>query len=250
LATRLDAVGSATEANTLYKEGTGYPAVSTAALEYSFFRNLRTGTPQDTGNNFASGTAESLSATPQNDFVFVDTAATSTPAGQRLGAPGPENLSSPIQRNSTIKASLVSPCVSSAAAPNRVRTGIGNSGTLEIRRKFTNNTGAPVTRLRFRIVDITGQQFTGSFADLRAVTSTSSNTDSQPCGGGTVPLTGLTLETPPTQGSGGGFNSTLSAGTVTLGVPIAPGASINVNFLMNIMQAGTFRFFINVEALP
>jgi len=250
LANRLDAVGSNTEANTTYREGIGYPPVSTAALNYSFFRNLRTGRPQDTNNNFASGTAEPVSAAPQNDFVFADTAAALTPAGQRLGAPGPENLSSPIERNSTVKASLVSPCVSSAAVPNRVRTGSGNSGTLEIRRKFTNNTGAPVTRLRFRIVDITGQPFIGGFADLRAVTSTSSNTDPQPCGGGTVSLTGLTLETPPTQGSGGGFNSTLSAGTITAGSPIAPGATINVNFLLNIVQAGTFRFFVTVEALP
>jgi hypothetical protein len=58
------------------------------------------------------------------------------------------------------------------------------------------------------------------------------------------------LETPPTQGSGGGFNSTLSAGTITAGSPIAPGATINVNFLLNIVQAGTFRFFVTVEALP
>src|SRR4030095_12711058 len=109
----------------------------------------------DTGNNFASGAAEPPSTTPQNDFVFADPTATLTAAGQRLGAPGPENLSSPIQRNATIKASLVAPCVSSSLPPNRVRTGSGNSGTLELRRKFTNNTGSPVTRLRFRIVDIT-----------------------------------------------------------------------------------------------
>ena len=250
LANRLDAVGSATEANTLYKEGTGYPAVSTGTLNYSFFRNLRTGVPQDTNNNFASGAAEPLSATPMNDFVFADPSPTLTAAGQRLGAPGPENLSSPIQRNSTVKASLVSPCMSSSVAPNRVRTGTGNSGTLELRRKFTNNTGAPVTRLRFRIVDITSAPPAVGFADLRAVTSTSSNTDPQPCGGGTVNLTGLTLETPPTQAAGGGFNSTLSAGTITAGTPIAPGATINVNFLLNINQAGTFRFFVNVEALP
>ncbi|HKR60354.1 MAG TPA: hypothetical protein VJS64_11525, partial [Pyrinomonadaceae bacterium] len=247
LANRLDAVGSNTEANTLYKEGTGYPAVSTAALEYSFFRNLRSGLPQDTDNNFAS--AEASSVTPQNDFVFVDTAGTTTAAGQRLGAPGPENLSSPIQRNTTIKSSLIAPCVTNASPPNRVRTGSGNSGTLELRRKFTNNTGAPVTRLRFRIVDITGFPPAAGFADLRAVTSTSGS-DTQPCPSGTVAFEGLTLETPPAQATGGGFNSSLAAGTITIAVPIAPGATINVNFLMNIMQAGNFRFLVNVEALP
>ncbi len=261
LANRLDAVGSTSEANTVYKEGTGYPALGpgpgpgpgplgTIGFEGSFFRNLRSGLPQDTDNNFASGTAEPPGATPQNDFVYANTSGSPTPAGTRLGAPGPENLSSPIQRNTTIKASLVSPCVSSTAPPNRVRTGSGNSGTLEWRRKFTNNTGSPVTRLRFRIVDTTTLLAPAGVADLRAVTSASSNSDAQPCGGGTVALEGLTLETPPTQSIGGGFNSSLSAGTITLGTPIAPGSTINVKFLLNIMQAGNFRFFVNVEALP
>ena len=247
---RLDAVGSSSEANAIYKEGTGYPAMAGLALDYSFYRNLSTGLPQDTNNNFASAAAEPPSATPQNDFVFVDPTGTPVAAGSRLWAPGPENLSSPIQRNSTIKASLVAPCMSSSSPPNRVRTGSGNSGTLELRRKFTNNTGGAVTRLRFRIVDITGFPQIVPFADLRAVTSTSSNSDPQPCGGGTVDLQGLTLETPPAQALGGGFNSSLSAGTITLATPLAAGASINVNFLLNIVQAGTFRFFVNVEALP
>jgi len=248
LANKLDAVGSNTEA-ALYKEGTGYPPVATTTLNYSFFRNLKTGLPQDTDNNFASGAAEPPSVVPQNDFVFADPSGTLTAAGQRLGAPGPENLSSPIQRNTTIKASLIATCVSSASPPNRVRTGSGNSGTLELRRKFKNNTGGFVTRLRFRIVDITGSPFSAGFADLRAVSS-SSGSDTQPCGGGTVSFLGLTLETPPAQAIGGGLNSSLSAGTITLGSPIAPGATVNVNFLMNIMQAGSFRFLVNVEALP
>ena len=119
----------------------------------------------------------------------------------------------------------MAPCVSSSAAPNRVRTGSGNSGTLELRRKFTNNTGGSVTRLRFRIVDVTTLPAAATFADLRAVTSTNSSV-AQPCGGGTINLTGLTLETPPTQGIGGGFNSTLSAGTITLATPLAAGATI------------------------
>jgi hypothetical protein len=219
------------------------------SLEQTFFRNLRSGVPQDTNNNFASGAAEVASATPQNDFVFADTTATLTAAGARLGAPGPENLSSPIQRSSTIKASLVATCISSALAPNRVRTGSGNTGTLEIRRRFTNNTGGSVTRLRFRIVDITGPPAIAPFADLRPVTSSSSS-ESQPCGGGTINLTGLTLETPPTQSSGGGFNSTFSVGTISLASPLANGAPVDVVFTSNIMQAGNFRYLIIVEALP
>lgn len=40
LSTRVDAVGSTTEANTLYKEGTGYPALNPLSVEYSFFRDM------------------------------------------------------------------------------------------------------------------------------------------------------------------------------------------------------------------
>ncbi|HET6671528.1 MAG TPA: DUF4394 domain-containing protein, partial [Pyrinomonadaceae bacterium] len=245
---RLDAVGSATEANGLYKEGTGYPALGTGLLNYSFFRNLKTGVPQDTNNNFASGVPEPAGATPQNDFIFADTLASLSPAGQRLGAPGPENLSSPLQRNSTIKASLIFPCVSSSLPPNRIRNGSGNSGSLELRRKFTNNTGSPVTRLRFRIVDLTTVPVPVGTADLRAVTSVSTS-EADPCGGPTVDIQALTLE-PLEPQTVGGFNNTLSAGTITLASPLAAGAAINVNFTLLIFQAGTFRFFVNVEALP
>ncbi|HEX8338210.1 MAG TPA: hypothetical protein VF621_15945, partial [Pyrinomonadaceae bacterium] len=38
--TRLDAVGSTSEANTLYKEGAGYPAILTFPIDYSFFRDM------------------------------------------------------------------------------------------------------------------------------------------------------------------------------------------------------------------
>src|SRR5687767_5537241 len=36
LANRLDAVGSTSEANTLYKEGTGYPALTPFSIDYAF----------------------------------------------------------------------------------------------------------------------------------------------------------------------------------------------------------------------
>jgi hypothetical protein len=48
---------------------------------------------------------------------------------------------------------------------------------------------------------------------------------------------------------GGGFNSSLDAGTVTLGTALAPGASINLQFLLGIQQTGSFRIYVNVEAL-
>src|SRR4051812_19526868 len=39
LANRLDAVGSVTEANTLYREGTGYPALTPFSINYAFYRD-------------------------------------------------------------------------------------------------------------------------------------------------------------------------------------------------------------------
>ena len=269
LANRLDAVGSTSEANTLYKEGTGYPALTPFSIDYSFYRDLcgkggsittlgtcpTAGLPKDTDNNAA-------------DFVFVDTNGTSAGAGQRLGAPGPENLSSPIQRNSSFAANLLDATVASTNPPNRVRDFTSNPannstfGTLSIRRRWVNNTGGNVTRLRFRIIDQTTFPAPSGFADLRARTSVAvvvaGINDSATCAATGAPSTppctatvqGTTLEQPPTQPNGSAFNGSLSAGTVTLATPLANGASLNLQFLLGIQQTGTFKFFINVEALP
>ena len=261
LANRLDAVGSTSEANTLYKEGTGYPALTPFSIDYSFYRDTcgkggsittfgacpTGGNVKDTNNNAA-------------DFVFVDTNGTSAGAGQRLGAPGPSNLSSPIERNASFAVNLLDICVAAASPPNRVRDFTSapaqNStfGTLDIRRTVVNNTGGNVTRLRFRIVDLTTFPAPSGIADLRPRTSTAVvvTVDRPPCGSGTsnVTVQGTTLEQPPSQLNGGGFNSSLSAGVVTLATPIANGASVDLRFLLGIQQTGSFKFFFNVEALP
>jgi hypothetical protein len=83
-------------------------------------------------------------------------------------------------------------------------------------------------------------------ADLRAINSTSVVVIN-PCGPN-VTVQGTTLETPPAQGIGGGLNSALAAGTVTLSAPLAPGASIDLQFLLGVNVGGNFRFFIIVEA--
>jgi len=260
LANRMDAVGSTSEANTLYKEGTGYPALTPFSIDYSFYRDTcgKSGsittfgacpisTPKDTNNNAA-------------DYVFVDTNGTSAGAGQRLGAPGPENLSSPIQRNASFGGNRLDPCVASSSPPNRVRDftsdPANNStfGTLDIRMTFTNNTGGNVTRMRYRVIDLTTFPAPSGIADLRPRTSTAVvvTVDRAPCGSGTsnVTVQGTTLEQPPSQPNGGGFNSSMSAGTVTLATPLANGASIDSRFLLGIQQTGSFKFFFNVEALP
>jgi hypothetical protein len=260
LANRMDAVGSTSEANTLYKEGTGYPALTPFSIDYAFYRDdcgksgsittfgaCPISTPKDTNNNAA-------------DFIFVDTNGTSAGAGQRLGAPGPENLSSPIQRNSSFTTVFLDPCVAGASPPNRVRDftsdPANNStfGTLDIRRTVTNNTGGNVTRLRFRVSDLTTFPAPSGIADLRPRTSTAVvvTVDRAPCGSGTsnVTVQGTTLEQPPSQPNGGGFNSSMSVGTVTLATPLANGASVDVRFLLGIQQTGSFKYFVNLEALP
>lgn len=261
LANRMDAVGFTSEANTLYKEGTGISTINpTFNIDHSFYRDncgkagsitdfrvCTSDTPIDTNNN-------------ATDFVFVDTNGTSAGAGQRLGAPGPENLASPIFRGANINGTVLDPCVASTTPPNRVRDftsdPANNStfGTLDVRRTYTNNTGGAVTRLRFRVTDITTFPAPSGFSDLRPRTSTAVvvTVDRPPCGAGTSNITvqGTTLEQPPSQPNGGGFNSTMSAGTVTLGTPLANGASIDLRFLLGIQQTGNFKFVINVEALP
>ena len=269
LANRLDAVGSTSEANTTYKEGTGYPALTPFSIDYSFYRDTcgkqgsittlgpcpSGGLPVDTDNN-------------ATNFIFVDTNGTSAGAGQRLGSPGPENLSGPINRNGLFAVNFLDATVAGSNPPNRVRDftsdPANNStfGTLSIRRRFVNNTGGNVTRLRFRVVDQTTFPAPSGFADLRTRTSPSvvvgGINDSATCAATGAPATppctataqGTTLETPPAQPNGGAFNGSYSAGTVTLGTPLANGASINLQFLLGIQQTGTFKFFINVEALP
>ena len=266
LATRLDAVGPSSEANALYREGTGYPPLTPFLIEGSFFRAQcgsvtggcpAGGNPQDTNNNDA-------------DFLFTDTDATNAGAGQRLGAPGPENLASPIRRDTSgIGSPLLDNTKSASTQPNRVRDFTSNPannatfGTLSIRRRVVNNTGANVTRLRFRVIETsTFPTSSGSIADVRALSSSSvlasGVADPTTClastGSATTPcavtVQGTTLEQPPTQPNGGGYNSTLAAGTVTTSTPLAPGASVNVQFLLGLQQTGMFRFFITIEALP
>ncbi len=314
LATRLDAVGAVAEANTLYKEGTGVRTLTPFSIAASYVRRLPGGCigndPDTVDANCTSmalllNTPMATSLAPQDtdsnvdDFIFVDANGTSAAPGgtqQRLGAPGPENLSSPIVRAAPTGAGVVNPsnvdtCVSSSASPNRLydatnQPGEPNDtfGSLIIRRKLTNNNRGNVTRLRFRVVDITTfptemyflppppNDFCGApgsqcAADLRPLTSTAVvvTIDGPPCGSGTSDITvqGTTLEQAAVsehQPNGGGFNSSFSAGTVTLATPLPaidnPGTpavqenAIDLQFRFGIQQRGRFRVFVTVEVLP
>lgn len=244
---KVDAVSlnsSAGPLATLYREGTSLTSPGANDGQYAFTRRLKNGTPQDTDNN-------------SQDFVFVSTNAAAYGGVQSvLGAPGPENRTSPIQRNAQLTVSLIEPNQSAALSPNRVRdftpTTNGALGTLSIRRRFTNVTANPVTMLRFRIVELTtlnspGYSPGGAQADLRALDGSSFDVTTSI---GSLTVNGSTIEQPSPllQPIGGGLNSTW---TVAIpGGTLEPGASIDLHFLLGVQQSGIFRFYINVEVLP
>ncbi len=267
LANRLDAVGSTAEGNVLYKEGNGYPALTPFSIDYAWVRDqcgkggavnllgpCTISSPKDTGDNAA-------------DFYFVDTNGTSAGGGQRLGAPGPQNLGSPVSGGNLV-ATLPLDATVVLTPPNAVRDFTSNPannstfGTISIRKRFVNNTGASLTRLRLRIVDLDTFPAASGFADLRPITSgavvVAGINDAATCAATGAPATppctvtvqGSTLEQPPSQPNGGGFNSSLGVGTVTLGTPLANGASINVQFLFGIQQTGAYRVGFIAEGLP
>jgi hypothetical protein len=266
----LDAVGFGSNTGAacdLLREGTTLTPLSGSVLEYSYFRDEcgKKGNPETFGACPTGGFVMD-SGVNSDDFIFADTAGTVTPAGQRLGSPGPQNLVS-ARLNLSIPALLLDATKGASVAPNRLRDSTPQlpnamQGTLSVRRRFVNNTGANVTRLRFRIVDFSSLPTSGAIADLRALNSVAITVNGvndaatcaatgtpaiAPC---TVTVFGTTIEEPPTQSLGGALNSTMSAGTITLPTPLLPGQSINLQFLLGVQQTGAFKFFFNIEALP
>jgi hypothetical protein len=244
-ANRFDAAGFNTS-NSLYREGAGLPLLGANVGEYSFVRKLNSGVSQDSGDNVADFTFVATNGGVYGSLVAI------------LGAPGPENRFSSIQRNATLPVTVLDPAVAASVAPNRVRdtAAVGPNaafGTLTMRRTITNNTGTSLTKLRFRVIDITtlntpGYVAGGSQSDMRVLSS--SDLMVTVTGGQSVLVRGTTVETPPTQAGGGGLNSSLNVGVISLSQPLAPGQSINVQFVLGVQQTGSFRFFMNVEALP
>lgn len=228
----IDAVGTAGGAAP-YIEGAGLPSLAAVGGEYAWVRRANLGAVQDTDGNAA-------------DFIFVATNGGIYNGVQSiLGAPAPtkKNLRD-VYNGLTVL--MAEPLVGPNLNPNRIRTGVANSGTLEFRRRITNNTGASISALRLRVNDLSTLNSPGyltpSQADLRpgtgpdvAITATSI---------GVSALEGLTLLTPPVQAIGGGVNSIL----LLPSAPIANGASIDINIRLNISRVGSYRFFMTVEA--
>ena len=241
---RVDSVGfSGITGTSLYFEGGGMTPSNGLAttFEHSLVIkiSLLNGQPIDSDSNSA-------------DFQLI-APNVSTISGRPtiMGAPGPEKLEGQVVRNNLMSPSLIEPNAAATSDPNRVRvqTPVTNGvyGTLEVRRRYTNNTTSTVSRLRFRITDITtlgSPVELPSQADLRALDSGDTSVTTSL---GILTLTGTTIEVPPAQPNGGGLNS-----TYVLNLPggVAPGASINVRFVLGVQTKGNFRFYYNIEALP
>ena len=273
LANRLDAVGSIAEASAIYREGAGY-AVGTAGLDFSFTRRVAGGVYRIISgwelHQCVADPDDAWPASPQvqdtndnaADFIFVsNNAGFIGSSHHRLGAPGPENLRSPIAADGfALTASKLDSCERRSETPNHVLDAnsdpANNStfGTIDVRRTFTNTTGMDISRLRFRIVDITTFPPIAGVADLRTRSSgdISVTVDRAPCGDDPFDVTvrGTTQETPADQPLGSGFNASLSVGAITPETPLAAGDSVNVHFLLGIEQTGAARFCVAAETLP
>ena len=250
----LDAVGFTTSP-AAYREGNGLTPVS-APGEYTFARKFATtGLPQDTNVN-------------ANDFWFlaVDPASISGVTAV-LGAPGPENLASPINRTPTMRSSLIDSSGSLGGANaardtnsytyNRPGGGTISfpAGTLDLRRQITNTTGGNVTRIRIRINSLTtlnspGYTLGGAQADVRGINSP---TVTITIGNSSVTAQAITLEEdPPSQPQGGGYNASwlvpLDPQAFPAGLPNNQSVIVNIRF--GVKQGGSFKFSYTVEVLP
>ena len=104
LTNRLDAVGFSGVVDANFREGPGLsPATGVGTTQQFSFTRKSSGPPQDTDDNSA-------------DFTFV---AVDQGGGAKLGAPGPENLASPVQRNASVKASFIDPGCAGRVPPQR-----------------------------------------------------------------------------------------------------------------------------------
>ncbi len=216
-----------------FREGPGLlPADGvTANVEHSFVRNQGSGRPADTGDNRA-------------DFTLVATDPTLVADGAAaLGAPGPENRTGLVSRNGGFSVTVPPGVASSVRRTNAVTN--GTLGTLSLRRRFTNNTGQTLSKLRFRVADLStwnSRQIFGSQAEMRVLDATLE---------GLSGLKATKLETAPMQPDGGGINAGLLIdGALTLSSPLASGQSVDVEFLLGVMRGGTYQFILVVEGAP
>ncbi|MCP9493576.1 MAG: lamin tail domain-containing protein [Pyrinomonadaceae bacterium MAG19_C2-C3] len=251
-------------------EGTPFnlpTSLPSPAPQYAMVRRFVGGRPVDTNNNVNDFVLVS-SAVPVNGFSRMETNGT-FPVTPILGAPGPQNTTSPYRGVSNpILAALLDTTRAPNASPNvdRYVNEIGPNasvGTLAFRRRITNSAATDLTNLRFRFTNITtlntpNQTDGAPQADGRALSSGGRTGIMRTGSDGTqsaVTFTPLILDTPPSSsadGSGGGLNSTLRVVPQNGVTSLGSRSSLDVEFLFGINSPrGTiFRFAVLVETLP
>ncbi len=236
----VDAVGT-TSAPASLREGAGLAPVAFAG-QGAYVRRSAAGRPVDSGDNAA-------------DFRALDTAAT-TGAGTVLGAPRPDGVFGPTNRNDILQSSLLDPSAAASASPNRVvrPATAGQPALLTINRTITNCSGgstapacanadrsAPaltVTKLRFRITELSTVGASDA-AILRVV-------GGEDASYGGLGVRGLPVDAP-SPASGGGLNATLTATQLLPAGGLVPGASITVAFTFRVDRAGAYRIGYDTE---
>jgi subtilisin-like proprotein convertase family protein len=237
MANRLDAAGPLGETDPLYREGTGHVNYPPYNIPGTLFRNATAGAPRDSDSS-------------AGDFLYAE-AGGNTPASdnvQKLGAPGPENLASPVQINGALQVALLDEAVPNTAAPNRVRdftSGFTSFGTVTVQRLFTNTTSTSITSLRFRIAGLTTFSSPLGTADLLAGDSQDAVVATS---NGVVDVRGTTVERPPAEIFGGGYNATLRVPWIDT-QPLRAGESIMIRFVFNLLQNGSYQFDLNAEGV-
>ena len=210
--------------------------------------------------------------TDQNDFNLVSTSNTNGPPGEygnstlatgaRLGTPGPQNAAAPNQR-ATITLVPLDPASNQGIVPEGRYPSRGSSldpfGRLTLRRTITNYGPTTLKQIRFTLVRTTSGNGTSSgsgqesgVADLRAITSVGVSAN------GTKVVQAIQVEAPTTPttpsnqlsssdtGNGGGLNASWNVGTLPAG-GLAPGASMNVEFVFGIVRLGNYNVSIVIQ---
>lgn len=243
-----------------YKEGTnladmnnGSTTAPGASNQFSYVRriDLTTDKPQDTGDNltdFVLVVADTAQKVLPTTFAIPNDGNGLQRYGTRpivSGAPGPENMTSPLERMANFTGVLYDNTKTAAQTPNRCydsAAGGGTVGSLFIRRNVTNNS-APTNQLRLRVVEITAASnpapATGK-AIIKPMTSTGTGSANCPIPGGAT-LQATTLDAP-SVAANGGLNSTLTT------TPIPVGNNVNIEYRLAADRTGTFTYLFIYEA--
>jgi hypothetical protein len=217
-------------------EGTPLAPFSGTTAQYSWIRRSLAGGPIDTGD-FDSGDNAA-------DFRFVGVDGV---GGSIFGVPAPQNAASPTEGGTAVAALLFDPAFSASSQPNRFYDAANTD--LYIRRKLKNNGTTAITNLKLRVNEITTHNSPGSDDPNQAILEFVDAPDQTING---TPTLGLDVDQ--TVPHTGGLNSgTLNVPVTSIGDNDAvfdPGEEIFVQFKLNVVRPGAFKFYFNVESKP